>query len=213
MPGISPISSYSIPRDLRPNVAQWDIDPERAVLLIHDMQHYFLRPYTATDNPASTLVSNATQLRNICSEAGMQIAYTAQPGDMSQQQRGLLKDIWGPGMTTSEKDREIIPSLKPTSKDWLLTKWRYSAFVKTNLLERMTMAGRDQLIICGVYAHVGILSTALEAFSHDIQPFLVSDAIADFSVQDHAMALDYAARNCAMVLNSNQVLEQLEVTA
>ena len=94
----------------------------------------------------------------------------------------------------------------------MLTKWRYSAFVKTNLLERLHAAGRDQLIICGVYAHVGILTTALEAFSSDVQPFIVSDATADFTLEDHSMALDYAARRCAMVMTSNQVLENLETT-
>ncbi len=213
MSGISPISSYSIPRDIRSNIAQWDIDPDRAVFLIHDMQNYFLRPYSLSSSPASTLIDNVIRLRQTCSEAGIQIAYTAQPGSMNQEQRGLLKDIWGPGMTTSEEDREIIQPLTPKPEDWLLTKWRYSAFVKTDLLERMKNSGRDQIIICGVYAHVGILSTAVEAFSNDIKPFLISDAIADFSAKDHAMALDYAERNCAMVLNSNQVLEQLEVLA
>ena len=69
----------------------------------------------------------------------------------------------------------------------MLTKWRYSAFYRSDLLERMRAAGRDQLILCGVYAHVGVLTTALEAFSHDIQPFLVADALGDFTEADHRL--------------------------
>lgn len=208
---IPEIESYSMPQGVIPNVAQWKVDAERAVLLFHDMQRYFLRPFSVRSDPASTLVANSISLRSACIRAGVPIAYTAQPGDMTQQQRGLLNDFWGPGMTAKPEDREVIDTLAPRPEDWMLTKWRYSAFVKTNLLERLQSAGRDQLIICGVYAHVGILSTALEAFSFDIRPFVVSDAIADFTSEDHSMTLDYVARRCAMVMTSDQVLEDLEV--
>jgi len=212
MPEIPQIESYPIPQGIIPNVADWKVDVNRAVLLFHDMQRYFLRPFSVHSNPASSLVNNSIRLRSACIRAEIPIAYTAQPGDMSQQQRGLLNDFWGPGMTAKLEDRQVIDPLAPRPHDWVFTKWRYSAFVKTNLLERLHSAGRDQLIICGVYAHVGILTTALEAFSYDIQPFIVSDATADFTSEDHSMALDYAARRCAMVVTSDQVLENMEAT-
>lgn len=210
MAGILPISPYNIPKDIIPNVASWNIDPKRAVLLIHDMQHYFLRPFSGESNPAPSLINNSTLLRKACADANMQIAYTAQPGDMTESQRGLLNDFWGAGMKASFNDREVISPLQPTSEDWQLTKWRYSAFFKTDLLKRMQSNNRDQLIICGVYAHIGILATALEAFSNDIQTFVISDAMADFSLEEHSMALRYVAKSCAMVLTTEDIITQLE---
>ncbi|WP_159767036.1 isochorismatase family protein [Streptomyces sp. HM190] len=206
MAGIPEITPYPMPTagDLPGNVAQWSVDPDRAVLLVHDMQRYFLRPLP--DGLREELVGNALQVREHCAGLGMPVAYTAQPGGMTDEQRGLLKDFWGPGMRTAPADRQVVDGLAPAPDDWQLTKWRYSAFFRSDLLQRMRAAGRDQLVLCGVYAHVGVLMTAVEAFTHDIQPFLVADAVADFSAYHHRLALEYAAQRCAVVVTTKEVL-------
>ncbi|PHM73866.1 isochorismatase family protein [Xenorhabdus kozodoii] len=88
-------------------------------------------------------------------------------------------------------------------------KWRYSAFFKSNLLHRLRDLNRDQLIICGVYAHIGCLTTAIDAYSHDIETFFVSDAVADFSEEKHHLALRMAAEICAVVASTEQVITNL----
>lgn len=208
MVGIPRIEPYPMPTaDYLPaNTAQWSVDAHRAVLLIHDMQQYFLRPFSPVDAPGYELVRNTTLLRNRCSLLGVPVAYTAQPGSMTEKQRGLLKDFWGPGMRVDPADRQVAGPVAPAPGDWVFTKWRYSAFFKSALLERMREHRRDQLIICGVYAHVGVLITAVEAFTNDIQPFLVADAVADFSEQYHRLALDYAAQCCAVVTTTTTTL-------
>jgi isochorismate hydrolase len=207
MPGIPPIEPYAMPSvgDLPPNTAGWVIEPRRAVLLIHDMQRYFLEPLPAA-GPRDELVRHTALLRERCARLDVPVAYTAQPGGMTVAQRGLLRDFWGPGMRVDPDDRQIIEPLAPAPGDWVLTKWRYSAFFRTDLLRRMRDAGRDQLVICGVYAHVGVLATAVEAFTNDIQPFLVADAVADFSADFHHMTLAYAALRCAVVVFTKEVL-------
>lgn len=204
--GIPQIQPYPMPmpKELPGNVANWKIDPARAVLLIHDMQRYFLRPIPY-ECIGSVLVENVAAVQERCRALGMPIAFTAQPGRMSAAERGLLKDFWGVGMQGEPADRNIIDELAPRSGDWTLIKWRYSAFWKTDLLQRMQDAGRNQLILCGVYAHIGVLMTAVDAFSNDIETFLVADAVADFSLERHLMALEYAARCCAVVLTAQEV--------
>ncbi|MBB4979382.1 isochorismatase family protein [Streptomyces nymphaeiformis] len=211
MGGIPPIDPYPMPSegDLPANTAEWTVDPDRAVLLVHDMQRYFLRPFPADRSPGSELVRNAALLREQCAALGVPVAYTAQPGGMTDQERGLLKDFWGPGMKVSPEDRRVVDELAPAPGDWTFTKWRYSAFFKSDLLERMRFHGRDQLIVCGVYAHVGVLMSAVEAFTNDIRPFLVADAVADFSEKYHRLALDYAAERCAVVTTTKSLLTEL----
>jgi isochorismate hydrolase len=211
MAGLPPIASYPMPGsdELPEQIVTWEPDPARAVLLIHDMQKYFLQPFSQGSSPLSELTGNVVRLRQACARMGIPVAYTLQPGGMSPQQRGLLVDFWGPGMTVEPADREVIDGLTPGPDDWTFVKWRYSAFHKTDLLERMRQAGRDQLLVCGVYAHLGVLMTTCEAFTNDIQPFLAADAVADFTPEYHRMALDYAAGRCAMVATTGRLLTGL----
>lgn len=205
MAGIPVITSYPLPTraKLPTSVVRWTVQPERAVLLVHDMQSFFLAPFAGSLR--EELVHNVALLRKRCAELGVPVAYTAQAGRMTDEQRGLLKDFWGPGMRTDPADRGVVLELAPTAADWVLTKWRYSAFHRSDLLARMRSAGRDQLVLSGVYAHVGVLATALDAFSHDIQPFLVADALGDFTAADHRRTLEYAAQCCAMVVLTEDV--------
>ena len=207
---IPAITPYPMPAEseLPANRAAWRPDPRRAALLIHDMQRYFVNFFPAGE-PATALVANTRRLREQATELGMPVIYTAQPGAMSRDQRGLLHDIWGPGMSADPHGRQIIDELAPTGRDVVLTKWRYSAFNRSNLAGILGDQGRDQLVICGIYAHVGILMTALDAFSMDIEPFLVADAVADFTPQEHRMTLGYAAGRCAVTLTTDRLVSAL----
>ena len=204
--GIPTIPAYALPGagDLPPNTAGWTVDPDRAALLLHDMQRYFLAPFPPPLR--EPLVGNAAALRTRCAARGVPVGYTAQPGGMTQEQRGLLRDFWGPGMRVDPSDREVVDELAPAPGDRIFTKWRYSAFHRSGLLDWLHDLGRDQLVLAGVYAHVGVLMTAVEAFSHDIEVFLVADAVADFDAESHRMALSYAARRCAVVTTADEVL-------
>jgi trans-2,3-dihydro-3-hydroxyanthranilic acid synthase len=208
---IPTISAYQMPRrsDLPADVATWRPERTRAALLIHDMQKYFLDFFPPGQAPVVDLLANIARIRQRCSEIGVPVHYTAQPGGMTDQQRGLLRDFWGPGMTTSQEHRDIVGALAPDDGDRIFTKWRYSAFHQSDLLECLSEQGRDQLIICGVYAHIGCMMTASDAFTNNIQAFLVSDAVADFSLADHLMALDYAGRCFAATPDTNTVLGDL----
>ncbi|MGW6022251.1 isochorismatase family protein [Streptomyces sp. NPDC055099] len=208
---MTPIAPYRMPgaADLPSAAVPWRPDPDRAVVLVHDMQRYFLRPFPAGQSPLNELVGNVTKVLAVARAAGVPVMYTAQPGGMSSRDRGLLNDFWGPGMGTEEADRGIVDDVAPEPGDTVLTKWRYSAFFRSDLEERLRLAGRDQLIVCGVYAHMGCLITACDAFSRDIQPFLVADALADLTLDDHLMALRYAADRCAVPISVADVLAEL----
>ncbi len=208
LPSIAP---YPMPgvAELPTNKVSWTPDPKRAALLIHDMQQYFVGAFTPGQSPIPELLANIQTLRQHCTALGIPVVYSAQPGGQSPEQRGLQLDLWGPGINGGPHAKQIVEALAPREGDILLTKWRYSAFIKTELLEMLRERGRDQLIICGIYAHIGCLQTATHAFMHDVQAFLVADAVGDFSLEKHRLALDYASKLCAVTATTRQIMEHL----
>ena len=91
----------------------------------------------------------------------------------------------------------------------MLVKHRYSAFQRSNLDHLMRARGRDQLMVCGIYAHIGCLATVAEAFQRDIEAFAVADAQADFSAEKHAMAMSWIAATCGVPMLTEQALAAL----
>lgn len=208
LPAITP---YPLPTvdQLPANRAEWQITPARAVLLVHDMQRYFLRPYAESADPLRGVLTNISTLADTCRTLGIPVIYTVKPGGMDPTQRGLELHFWGRGMSATDEHTAIDTRIAPRPTDLVVVKARYSAFVGTDLAARLADLNRDQIIVTGVYAHIGCLLTAADAFMRDIQPFLVADATADFSAEEHRFALTYAATRCAMVTSTVDALAAL----
>lgn len=208
---IPTIAEYLLPDAVTLPVsrAPWQPDPARAVLLVHDMQVHFLRPYAPAHPALAQVTANIAMLAARCRRAGVPVCYTAQRGNQDPVERGLQRYIWGPGMADDGESPRIVEGLAPGQDDIVLVKHRYSALARTPLAAKMAESGRDQLIITGVYAQIGCLATALDAFMADIEPFMVSDAVAAFSRESHDAALRHVADYCGVVLSSAQLLEVL----
>lgn len=204
LPGIAP---YPLPRedDLPRARGPWQPRPERLALLVHDMQRYFCRPFPE-GAPLAPATVNMARLIAGARATGIPVFYTAQKGNQLRADRGLQADLWGPGMSAIPEHEEILPELTPAEHDIVLVKHRYSAFQRSNLESLMRARGRDQLMICGIYAHIGCLATAAEAFQRDIEAFAVADAQADFSRNQHDMAMAWIAATCGGVLSTDQAV-------
>lgn len=189
--------------------APWRLDVSRAALLVHDMQAYFLAAFTPNAEPLRSAVPRIAQLLHAARAAGVPVFYTAQHGNQDRRDRGLQAEMWGPGMRAVPEHETIAEALAPQAGDLQLTKHRYSAFQRSNLETLLRARGRDQLLITGVYAHIGCLCTAAEAFQRDIEPFFVADALGDYSRERHDMALQWVAATCGAVVGTEQVLAAL----
>ena len=205
---IPKLTGYALPtaNDIPDNKVQWAFEPDRAALLIHDMQEYFLNFWGDNCPMMEKVVANIAALRQFCKQHNIPVYYTAQPKEQSDDDRALLNDMWGPGLTRSPEQQRIVAALAPDEADTVLVKWRYSAFHRSPLEQMLKETGRNQLIITGVYAHIGCMTTATDAFMRDIKPFMVADALADFSREEHMMSLKYVAGRCGRVVMTEALL-------
>lgn len=210
--GLPTIAPYPLPGagEVPAARGKWRLEAGRAALLVHDMQRYFLARFDAGETPLAPAVANLARLLERCRALGVPVFYTAQRGNQDRRDRGLQADLWGPGMRAVDEHEAMIDALAPADGDHVLVKHRYSAFQRSNLEAMMRARGRDQLLVTGVYAHIGILSTATEAFQRDIETFIAADAVADFSRADHDMALAWIARTCGVPLATETILETLQ---
>lgn len=209
--GLPRIDAYDLPRadELPAPRVEWRLDPARAALLVHDMQRYFVTPFPAGAAPIAPAMQNIAALAEGCRRAGVPVFYTVQRGGQDPRDRGLQRHVWGPGMGVGEAHEGIVPAVAPGEDDLVLPKWRYSAFQRTTLEPMLRARGRDQLIVTGIYAHIGCLLSAADAFMRDIEPFFVADAVADFSRERHEMAITYVSGHCGAVTTTDTLLEVL----
>ncbi|MFJ7627597.1 isochorismatase family protein [Streptomyces sp. NPDC097595] len=208
LPAIAP---YPLPGadELPANRVGWTVDPARAVLLVHDLQNHFLRAYRPGEEPLTGMLANTARVIEAARRAGIPVVHSAQRGGQTPEERGLQLDFWGPGMADDPEALASPDEVAPAPGDTVLTKWKYSAFVRTELESLIRDDGRDQLVITGVYAHIGVLMSAADAWMRDIQAFVVADAVADFSREEHDMALRWAAGRCAVVTTTDALLKEI----
>lgn len=208
LPAIAP---YALPtaEELPANRVAWTADPSRAVLLVHDLQNHFLKAFPAGEQPLTGMLDNTARVLEKCRELGVPVVHSAQRGGQTPEERGLQLDFWGPGVADDPAALSGPERTAPVEGESVITKWKYSAFVRTELEALLREQGRDQLIVVGVYAHIGVLMSAADAWQRDIQAFVVADAVADFSRDDHDMALRYAAGRCAVVTTADALFQEV----
>jgi bifunctional isochorismate lyase/aryl carrier protein len=202
------IARYALPdaSALARNKVNWPVRVQDCALVIHDMQNFWLGFY----EDCTILLANVARLRALCKQYGMPVVYTQAEKPKALAERALGLEMWGPGMAAghlSDDDRAICSALAPAEDDYVVRKPRDSGFLKTDLDDILQRTNRKHILLTGVFAHHGVLLTAADAYMRNIKVSLVVDAIADYSLRDHEITLDYVAEVCG-ALTTTALAEQ-----
>jgi nicotinamidase/pyrazinamidase len=83
----------------------------------------------------------------------------------------------------------IIPELHCGPRDHILPKRRFSAFFKTDLDQTLRTLGVDTVMVTGIATPICVLTTALDALSHDFGAVIVEDCCAAHRPEHHESVL------------------------
>ncbi|NJS37599.1 MAG: isochorismatase family protein [Brachymonas sp.] len=158
------------------------------------------------------ILNAVEQLVNAARLAKVPIVYSRGERPKHQAERALGLDMWGPGLahpSITDDDVAIAASLAPHADDFVIEKVRVSAFYETPLPALLQKLGRKQLWVCGVFAHHGVMVSSVEAFMRNYKVQLIADAVADYSEDDHWMALRYIAQTCGQIQTLQLALNAL----
>jgi nicotinamidase-related amidase len=103
--------------------------------------------------------------------------------------------------------QQIIDELQPREGEAVVQKYRYGAFVGTNLDLLLRSADIRTAVCCGAATNVCVEATAREAFSHEYYVVLPRQACASWNASLHEASLMTAAHRYASVCDVDEILE------
>lgn len=198
------------------------IDPEKAALIVIDMQSVFMAPGEVFGNPhAMAIVPVVNRLATAMRRAGGTVLWTRQtvsdtpPLAMAPWQYDpadpVVRRAMG-AMRPGAPSREIHAAMDVAPGDGVIDKYRYSGFAcPAGGLERELRArGIELLLIAGTLTNVCCESTARDAYMRGYRTLFLSDATAAVTDEEQNAALLNVRINFADVRDSETVLSMLD---
>ncbi len=201
------------------------LDLARTALLFFDM----LNGHVKKNDPATKaryapVIACAVRLLEAARRAGLVVMYAAahhRPDNATSAH--LVTDTdnrlrpLAPGAPRERKpvvaagtwEAQVIDELEPQPQDYIIPKFRWSAFHQTYLDLALRNRNIDTLVIAGGSTDVGVASTAYAARDMDYNLVIVSDACTSPEEDNHRQFMQRIFPRMARVRTGAQVLRML----
>jgi nicotinamidase-related amidase len=158
------------------------LDPERAALVVIDVQEGFRKAVPSFDQVAHAAVALVKGAKAV----GIPIVVT------EQYPKGL-------GSTVPEIADQLPEGLAPIEK----------VCFSASEAEGFDLAGRDQALVCGIEAHVCVNQTTLDLLDEGVEVHVVRDAVGSRLDENREVGLTKAERAGAVVTSVETALFEL----
>ena len=201
------------------------LDPARTALLFFDMLNGHVRKDdAATKSRYAPVIAAAVRLLEASRRSGVVVMYAAahhRPDNATSAHlvtdtdnrlrpipSGAAREV-KPVVAAGTWEAQVIDELKPQPQDYMIPKFRWSAFHQTYLDLALRNRNIDTLLISGGSTDVGVASTAYAARDMDYDLVIVSDACTSPEADNHRQFMQRVFPRMARVRTAEQVVRML----
>jgi gluconolactonase len=202
-----------------------DVDPERAVLIIQDMQNDVMMEggaWAETGAPEhakeQNVVENVKRLAEACRAAGipvLHVHYLVEDGAPGlklnaglfqgvKETGGLVRGSWGAAPAEG---------LEPQEGDFVVEKMRMNAWEGTRLEHLLKGLGRDTIIVTGAWTNMSVEHTARTGADKGYYMIVPEDGCSTMNAEWHNASVNFALQNVSTVTTCAAVLEAIGAAA
>jgi gluconolactonase len=202
-----------------------DIDPERTVLIIQDMQNDVMMAggaWAETGAPEhakeQNVVENVKGLADACRAAGipvMHVHYIVEEGAPGLKvNAGLFKGVKETGgLVRGSWGASPAEGLEPQEGDFVVEKMRMNAWEGTRLEHLMKGLGRDTIIVTGAWTNMSVEHTARTGADKGYYMIVPEDGCSTMNADWHNASINFALQNVSTVTTCAAVLEAIGAAA
>jgi nicotinamidase-related amidase len=202
----------------------FDIDASRTALIVVDIQNDFVRvgaPLEVPDARATIKPIQATIA--LFRRLGRPIVFTRYIAGPKE----TLLWLWSPQLRPpvnackpgflrryGDAGREldcvaVIDELPVQPGDYVVDKYWYGAFFRTNLHDILLSEHVDTVAVCGTVTQICVEETAREAFHLGLKTVVLSDCVSSFDAGMHAATLKNFAMKFGRVMDSRSLAAEM----
>lgn len=193
------------------------IDPQRAALLVIDLQEGFVAEGARMWTPENLrILPRVKKLIEDCRKRGIPVIFTEHCHDASGRDKGLMWDvplnrpIKEGALRIGAQDTPTFHEIAPLPGEKVIAKHRYSAFYDTDLDTYLRGCGVDTVIITGCMTNYCCGATARDAFFRNYKVIFGDDVTATDSRELHEAELKTLRRGYARVASHEEILRELD---
>jgi nicotinamidase-related amidase len=167
----------------------------RPVLLIVDVTYAFTGNRSgggdyplACGPPAWEAIDHIGRLLEAARGAGVPVVYSRNSPRPTEAESGGWSAKLGPG-PEPPRAHEIVDEIAPRAGELVVTKSKPSAFFATPLISWLVQLRVDTVILAGGSTSGCVRASAVDAFSFNLNPFVVAEACFDRSPTSHIVNL------------------------
>ena len=180
------------------------LDPTAALVVI-DLQKGIVG--FPTVHPAADIIARAARLAGAFRERGLPVVLV----NVTAGAPGRTDAGW-PKFERPADWAELVSELAQDSRDHLVTKQRWGAFLGTTLDEYLRQRGVTQIVLTGIATSIGVESTARSAYDLGYNVALVVDAMTDRDVDAHRNSVDKVFPRLGETTTTDDLLKLLRQT-